>query len=57
MELDVTNQRIPTDAQNRDDTVSPMLLLGICAVCTGILIGCFVYRKKKQETDEKKKTK
>ena len=54
VELDVTNQRIPTDApKTGDDTVSPMLLLGICAVCTGILIGCFVYRKKKQETDEK----
>ena len=54
VELDVTNQRIPTDApKTGDDTVSPMLLLGICAVCAGILIGCFVYRKKKQETDEK----
>jgi LPXTG-motif cell wall-anchored protein len=30
-----------------DDTVSPLLLLGICAVCAGILIGCFIYRKKK----------
>ena len=43
VELDVTNQRIPTDApKTGDDTVSPMLLLGICAVCTGILIGWYV---------------
>ena len=56
VELDVTNQRIPTDApKTGDDTVSPMLLLGICAVCVSILIGCCAYRKKKkqQETDGK----
>ena len=54
VELDVNQSENPNRCyQNRDDTVSPMLLLGICAVCTGILIGCFVYRKKKQETDEK----
>ena len=52
--LDVTNRKIPTDVpKTGDDTVSPFLLLGICTVCVGILIGCFVYRKKKQDIDKK----
>ena len=49
VELDVTNHKIPTDVpKTGDDTVSPIVLLGICAVCAGILIGCCVYRKKKK---------
>ena len=58
VELDVTNQKIPTDVpKTGDDTVSPILLFGICVVCAGIVIGGYVYRKKKrqQETDGKGK--
>ena len=54
VELDVTNHKIPTDVpKTGDDTVSPILLFGICAVCAGILIGCCVYRKKKNCKNDK----